>query len=120
MRQEIITRIAILMTKKFSGPIAHLRHLKEYKDICPGSADRIIKMAEARTDHINDIERQSLVADIADQKRGMNYGAGLFILLIAAAFGSACLKLGPVIVGLFWGTASIGGVGMIIKGRNGE
>lgn len=32
----VITQITSLYAEKFSGPIAHPRHLREYEDIVPG------------------------------------------------------------------------------------
>lgn len=37
-----------MSNEQFSGPIAHPKHLREYEDIVPGSAERIISMAEKR------------------------------------------------------------------------
>lgn len=34
--------IALYQEERFSGPIAHPKHLREYEEIVPGSADRII------------------------------------------------------------------------------
>ncbi|MDR0808864.1 MAG: hypothetical protein LBE86_07035 [Gemmobacter sp.] len=39
-RAAIVARVTTLMvSEQFSGPIAHPRHLREYEEICPGSAD---------------------------------------------------------------------------------
>ncbi|TIP90766.1 MAG: DUF2335 domain-containing protein [Mesorhizobium sp.] len=50
-RGEIVTRMVSVVQERFSGPIAHPRHLRAYDDIVPGSAERIIRMAEKAQDH---------------------------------------------------------------------
>ncbi|QLH13560.1 DUF2335 domain-containing protein [Paracoccus pantotrophus] len=121
MRAQVVARVtSVVASEYFSGPIAHPRHLREYEDICPGSADRIITMAEERNRHIMAMERKVLEEDAADQKRGMQYGAGLFCLLIVAAFVTSAMKLHPAVPGLFLGAATLGGIGLFIKGRNGK
>lgn len=119
-RAQVVSRITtVMMSEQFAGPIAHPRHLREYELILPGSADRIIRMAEDRNAHIIKTERTIVEAEVADQRRGMLIGAGLFGLIIVAAFAAAYLHLGATIVGMFLGAAVIGGIGLFIKGRNG-
>lgn len=110
---------AIMESEYFSGPIAHPRHLREYESICPGSADRIVRMAEERNNHIMAMERLAVESEIADQRRGMLLGAGLFALLIVAALGSAALGQ-PAVAGGFLTAAALGGIGVFVKGRNGK
>ena len=76
-------------------------------------------MAEARNDHIIRTERTLVDSEVADQRRGMLFGAGLFGLIIVAAFAAAYLELGDGVVGMFLGTAVIGAIGTFIRGRNG-
>lgn len=121
VRAQVVARLTTLVASEyFSGPIAHPRHLREYEEICPGAADRIIGMAEDRNRHNMDMDRRVLAEEVDDQKRGMRYGAGLFAMLILAAFGSAALRLHPSVPALFLGAATIGGIGVFIKGRNGK
>lgn len=119
-RSQVVSRMAMMVSEKFSGPIAHPRHLQAYEDICPGAADRIIRMAEDRSAHLIQMDRTAIEAEKADQARGMFLGAGLFAFLIASALTTAILKLPVAIPGLFLGTAAIGGISLFIKGRNGN
>lgn len=112
-----ITRIAV--SEQFSGPMPHPKHLREYEDTLPGAAERILAMAERNLDHGATMERAAMQAEIADRKLGMWMGAGLFALMIGAAFGTLFVTENPVIPGLFLGAAAIGGVVAFIKGRNG-
>ncbi|MGF6860592.1 putative membrane protein [Rhodobacteraceae bacterium MBR-64] len=120
-RQEVLRRItSVVYSEAFSGPIAHPKHLREYDQIHPGAADRIILMAEKRNNHIITMEQTSLNAEISDRKLGMWLGAGTFGLLILGAILSALFTKSEIIPGLFLGAAALGGVGMFIRGRNGS
>lgn len=119
-RGEIITRVMqVLYQEKFSGPIAHPRHLKAYEEIVPGSADRIIHMAEKAQDHNAEMDRTIVSGELEDQKRGMRYGlvALLIILACAAFFG---YQGEEIITGLFLGTAVLGSIPIFVMGRNGN
>lgn len=121
IRAQVVARVTtIIASEYFAGPIAHPRHLREYEETCPGSADRIIKMAEDRNNHIMQMERAVFDEEAADQRRGMNYGAVLFAILIFSALITALMGLPIAVTALFLGTAAIGGIGLFIKGRNGK
>ncbi|MBL9045962.1 MAG: DUF2335 domain-containing protein [Tabrizicola sp.] len=120
-RSQVVARITTLMVSEhFSGPIAHPRHLREYEDICPGSADRIISMAEHRNQHNMDMDRTSLAESVKDQKLGMVMGGGLFALLVSAALVVALKTESVLLAGLFLGAAAVGVIGLFIRGRNGK
>lgn len=113
-----ITQIAV--SEQFSGPMPHPKHLREYDDILPGAAERILSMAERNLEHNIDMDQKVVGAEVADRKLGMYLGAGLFGLLIVGAFATLFVTTNPVVPGLFLGTAAIGGVVAFIKGRNGK
>lgn len=107
---------SVLLREHFSGPLPHPRHFREYDDIVPGSAERIIQMAEKAQDHNIDIEKKIIGAQIDDQKRGMNYG--LAALLVVLALGGLFAYLGNNwAAALFLGTSVLGVVGAFITGR---
>jgi len=117
-RSQIVSRVtAVLMSEKFSGPIAHPRHLREYEDICPGAAERIIAMAETRNNHNIEIQKMAIHAEISDRKRGMYMGALLFATILISALIVALQTGNEVIVAAFLTAAAAGGVGLFIKGR---
>lgn len=111
-----LTKIAV--SEQFSGPMPHPRHLREYEDILPGAAERILSMAEKNIDHLKQMDEDSLEAEVDDRKRGMRYGAGLFFLLIVLAFASLFVTDSEIVPGLFLGAATIGGITAFIKGRS--
>jgi uncharacterized membrane protein len=117
-REQIVARVTrIVQSEVFSGPIAHPRHLREYDQIVPGSADRIIKMAENALAHRERMDTKIVDAEIADRKLGMFLGfAGLLLILGAAAyFGSQGEK---VIAGCFLSTAVLGAIPVFVLGRH--
>ena len=66
--------ISLIRSEAFSGPLPPPQHLAEYEKICPGLADRIMKMAEVgqirnedRIDHVIDREYD-------DRRVGMYFG----------------------------------------------
>lgn len=118
-RDEVVRRVTTAVYSEFfSGPIAHPRHLREYEDICPGAADRIVSMAEENMQHRKAVENKIIDAEIADRKLGMVLGAGCLALLLILAVVSAWLTGSEVIPGLFLGSAVLGAVTMFINGRN--
>ena len=112
-----LTKIAV--NEQFSGPMPHPRHLREYDHIVPGSAERILSMAERNLDHNIATEKRCVSAEIKDRNLGMWLGAAIFAMLIVGAFASLFVTSNPMVPGLFLGTAAIGGVVAFIKGRNG-
>lgn len=119
-RGEVVRRLnTIMFSEMFSGPIAHPRHLREYEEIHPGAADRIISMAETRNDHHIAMDHKMSDAEIADRRLGMICGATLFGFLILAALICGIWTKQTGLAAVFLGTAVIGGIGLFIKGRNG-
>lgn len=119
-RAQIVARVvSIAQEERFSGPIAHPRHLREYEEIEPGSANRIICMAENELEHGRDLQSKALQADIDDNKASRRYGFVALLVLILSAL--ACVGMDKDAIALaFLGTGVIGTVGLFIKGRNGS
>lgn len=116
-RQEILRQITtVLYSEQFSGPIAHPRHLPEYEDILPGSADRILGMAEAQQRHQIAMDNKVVDKEFGDRRLGMIIGAITFSGLIVSALISAVTG-NNVAAGFFLTAAAIGGVGLFVNGR---
>ena len=67
--------------------------LREYDELLPGAADRILKMAEIQQAHRQSLEKEAVGSEIARSKRGMLFGflvamggitAGVLIALLGA------------------------------------
>lgn len=114
---QVVSRIvAMMQSEKFSGPIAHPRHLREYEDILPGSAERIVTMAEVEQAHNIDMESTIIKAETEDRKRGMNYGFAALCLLIVLGF-TAGFWGNNVLAGMLLFGGFIGVAGVFINGR---
>lgn len=88
--------ISLSAERSFTGPIPPPWTLREYEEILPGSADRILSMAEreASARHERNAERLRLSAvvlaeDAARTRRGMYIGAGLGLALLGVALALA-------------------------------
>ncbi len=78
----------------FTGPIPPFSELEKYEKILPGSADRIIKMAEKEQIqiHRHSMESKFISFDLRYEKLGLNYGfilafLSLIIGLVLFLFG---------------------------------
>ncbi|MGH9278453.1 MAG: DUF2335 domain-containing protein [Acidimicrobiales bacterium] len=70
----------------FSGPLPHPRILREYNEICPGAADRILGMAERQATQRQALER--IVVEGKDRRatQGQRIGGALAALITVLAF----------------------------------
>ncbi len=91
-------RIATFEARYVSGPLPSPDILKQYDTVVPGSAERIITMAEQQGDHRRDLERKVIDSNIANERRGQRLG---FILTLAAmAFGVLLVQKGATAAGV--------------------
>lgn len=117
-REIIVSRVvtAVMRSEQFSGPIAHPRHLREYEEILPGAAERIVTMAENQQSHNRSMEAKIIDAQVSDQKRGMRYGL-LALALDLSLATYAGMNGNNILAGLLLGAGVLGVVGSFIKGR---
>jgi uncharacterized membrane protein len=107
--------VSIVQSERFSGPIAHPKHLREYEEICPGSADRIISMAERNLSHTHKLQETALDGEIKDHRDGRLYGFLALALLIIGAIVAGLMGNTTLAVA-FLSAGALGTVGAIIKG----
>jgi uncharacterized membrane protein len=116
-RTERIMRLARVMTSElFAGPIAHPRHLREYEAILPGSAERIVSMAEKAQSHNQAMESAIVKGSIRTSHYSMYLGFAALVLLILTAV-YAGMHGNNVLAGLLLGTGVLGGAATLIRGR---
>ncbi len=100
-----VTR-AFLLSKMslehFSGPIPHPRIIREYEEVLPGSANRILQMAENQQSHRHKMESLVIGSDIVMERLG----------LIAALVISMAIVLGGIY--LIGSGKDIAGFAMVI------
>jgi len=101
---------AIQVTQSYSGPLPPPEHFKGYEDALPGSADRILSMAEKNQQSRFGYNDDIIAADIKRSRNGQWMGFVLSILFIGAA-----------ILGMYWNAPipsavlGVGGFSQIIS-----
>ena len=74
--------------EKHVGPLPRAEDLAKYEEARPGTADWIIDRATKQHDHQIDVERRSVGAAIATEKRGQWFSFVLLLALLGVvAFG---------------------------------
>ena len=114
-RQELVNIAVIIYQERFSGPIAHPRHLAEYERILPGAAERIVAMAERGQNHNMELQKRTVEAAIADERLGMWLGSGILTLLIAGAVLAGTIFQNNVLAGLLLGAAILNVVALLFN-----
>jgi len=99
----------------FSGPIAHPKHLQEYEEILPGSAERIFAMAEKAQAHNQAMDKSLLDMSSKAAMAGMNLGFTVLVLLIGGAI-YAGMNGNNVLAALLLGTGTLGGAAKLLHG----
>ncbi len=103
IREEIISRI--VLQEQYSGPLAHPRIVAGYERYLPGSTDRILSMAEEQQRHRVQMEDRGQQAAIERDKRAMNRGFVLaLVLMLLSAFA---LYLGSDLAGFGFVATSV-------------
>ena len=75
-------------TELYAGPLPHPETLAKFEQILPGSADRIIKQAEAQTQHRIEMEKKVVSADITKSYMGLAFA---FIIGLVGILGGIYL-----------------------------
>lgn len=77
----------------YKGPIPHPSIIAEYEKLIPGSADRILSMAERQSSHRISLQSKVVEAEIKNSKKGQIFGFVLAILMIGAGITFAFLGM---------------------------
>ncbi len=83
-------RLIAQQVSTFSGPIPPPSILQQYNQVIPGAAERILKMAEAQSEHRRRLEERVIFSDVRNSKLGLVFG---FIITITAIIVGAFLIL---------------------------
>ncbi|HEL0614492.1 TPA: DUF2335 domain-containing protein [Streptococcus equi subsp. zooepidemicus] len=84
--KELIARRVESM--QYSGPIPHPKLLKEFNDVIPSGADRIMKMAEEQSAHRMELEKMVVKANNRDSLIGVIIAG---IIAVISILGSLVL-----------------------------
>ena len=82
------------ISQSFSGQLPPPDILRQFDEVVPGAAERIIKMAEDQSTHRRELEKKVIDSDITRSKWGQILGfiiaiSGLVVSAIVAVYGSA-------------------------------
>ncbi len=93
--------------ESFTGPLPHPKILALYEEIVPGSADRIISMAENQANHRTKFENTSLAIDGKLAERGQIFA---FIIAVICIISTIALALSghDTVAGVLGGTTIVG------------
>ncbi len=114
--QQIVRMIVQqVRAEMFAGPLPRPEDLQKYNDILPGSAERILRMAEEQGAHRRTLESTALRDDIAGARRGSIFAFVITLTMIVA--GALLIFEGRQITGTIFGGVGIAGVaGVFIYG----
>lgn len=117
IRATVVDRVTeIVAAEIYTGPLPHPRHLKQYNEILPGAADRILRMAEKEQEHRHSREHKIIDGQIEHGKRGQRYGLAAMLGTIIGALVSEILGY-PVVAGAFLASAALSVVIAFIRGE---
>lgn len=110
----------------YTGPLPHPKLLKDYDELIPGSADRIIQNFEKEADHRRALERdesdaanRSLFRQLDLQRSGQWFG--LIVVFMGFMTAGYAFHLGKETGGMVVGSADIVAlVALFITGKRGR
>ena len=116
-----LERIEQILIKKesFSGPLPHPEHFRKYNQIVPGSANRLLKMAEDDLSHVHSIQKSQMTIEAIATIGGLIIGG---IIAITALVGSGYLIIKEHdVAGALLGTGTLSSlVGIFVYGRKSQ
>jgi uncharacterized membrane protein len=89
--------------------------MREYEEILPGSAERIVAMAERAQRHNQEMESKIVSASIATNRQAMYLGFAALISLIGGAI-YAGMNDNNILAGILLAGGVLGGATTLIRG----
>ena len=118
-RGKILSIISSQLTatfKSYVGPIPSPENLKQYNDLLPGTAERLISMAERQSAHRIELEKKVISRQLEESTRGQYFG-----LIVALCFLAASYSLGmnghDGLAGVLGGTTLVSLVAVFVIGK---
>lgn len=102
----------------YSGPIPPPESLARYEEILPGSADRILKMAEKQQEHRMILETKVVGSQTVQSKRGQVFGFIIVFLCVVVAIFFAVKFRMTTFAASFLSVTMVVVVGLFLTGRN--
>jgi uncharacterized membrane protein len=97
--------VAAQYTQFTTGPLPEAQQLVQYESILPGSADRILIMAENQARHRQEIEKLVIAANIRDSRAGTIFA---FFISMSTIIAGTIVALN----GYDWPGVALGGSGL--------
>lgn len=100
-----VRKLEVTAKRSIRGPLPRPDTLKEFENVLPGSAERILRMAEKEQDHRHRMLKRLIVAETRTAVWGL-----VFALIVALAFLAAAVWLVSIdhtIEGTLLGTADV-------------
>ena len=99
-------------TRISSGPIPHPDILRGYEEILPGSADRILSMAEGETKHRHEMEEEIIHTEGRDSLLGIVVAGVLALCALIAGVIVVLVSNTPYtsVIGAIFGLSGIGSI----------
>ena len=72
--------------EQYAGPLPHPSHLKQFEEIRPGAADRIIKMAERQAAHRQELESRIILSNLKLEAKGQWFAFGITLAIVGGGF----------------------------------
>ena len=104
-------RVSVMEASAFSGPLPPPSMYSGYEKTLPGSAERILAMAEKEQAHRFSWEDRALNANALETKRGQWFGFAMGIVCIFAAVVLA-MSGREIVAGIL---AGIGAIGLVAR-----
>lgn len=101
--------VKLVHQEAYQGPLPHPDLLVKYEEIIPGSAERILSMAEKEQQHRHQLENEVIKKEIAQKGRGLYFGFTLALLIIVV--GAYLLVIDKSLQGF---SLILGSIAMII------
>lgn len=111
-RREVIS----FSTTAYSGPVPLPEIIREWEDLLPGSADRLLTMAERQAEHRMSLEKTVIQGD--SQRANWGLGLAFVVTLVLISGGLVLIGLGHDVAGAsVIGTNAIGLAALFIYGQ---
>ena len=99
IRSIVHQELSVARSYFFSGPLPHPDHMKEYENILPGSADRLITLLEEEAQHRRQQATSRTKSNTKLEERGQFFG---FLIAMTALIGGGYIMASGQSV---WGAA---------------
>jgi len=110
---------AAVEVSRYSGPLPRPEDLAKYEQVLPGSADRIIRMAEQQATHRQNLEKLVVESNTGIQKWGL---VCAFVIALSAIVGGVLLSLkgmsGAGLASIIGALAAL--VGVFVYGKSAQ